>query len=154
MSSLCQTRSSQCVFLFIRPITYTRASGSAMPEPQQRRQWEGANVWQKNPSPQTLRSPKIGERLVVTARSTARSCQSMSLTCECSPADRNRPIFFRSNLCRFRSKFAWALSLGLSSPWTMIFFLRSDKYGQEVKISSKCPTSAIASPHVKYVKGC
>ena len=34
------------------------------------------------------------------------------------------------------------------------FFLRNDKYGQEMKISSKCPTSAIASPHVKYVKGC
>ena len=34
------------------------------------------------------------------------------------------------------------------------FFLRNDEYGQEVKIISKCPTSAIASPHVKYVKGC
>ena len=62
-------------------------------------------------------------------------------------------LFFRSNLCRFCSKFAWALPLSLSSPWTMNFFLRNDKYGQEMKISSKCPTSAIASPHVKYVKG-
>ena len=26
----------------------------------------------------------------------------------------------------------------------MIFFLRNDKYGQEMKINSKCPTSAIA----------
>ena len=34
------------------------------------------------------------------------------------------------------------------------FFLRNDKCGQEMKISSKCPTSSIASPHVKYVKGC
>ena len=34
------------------------------------------------------------------------------------------------------------------------FFLRIDKEGQEVRISSQCPTSAIASPHVKYVKGC
>ena len=62
--------------------------------------------------------------------------------------------FFRSNLCRFRSKFAWALPLSLSLPWTMNFFLRNEKYGQEVKISSKCPTSAITLPHVKYVKGC
>ena len=52
-----------CVFsLFIRPITYARASrehafdtsGSAKPEIQWRRQWEGANVQQKNPSPQTV----------------------------------------------------------------------------------------------------
>ena len=33
-------------------------------------------------------------------------------------------------------------------------FLRNDEYRQGVKISSKFPTSAIASPHVKYVKGC
>ena len=72
-----------CVFCsFIRPITYARASrehafdasGSDKPKPQQRRQWEGANARQKNPSPQTLRSPKIRERVVVTPRSTARSC--------------------------------------------------------------------------------
>ena len=187
-----------CVFSsFIRPITSARASqehafdasGSAKPEPQQRRQWEGANVRQKNPSPQTLRSPKIHERLVVTARSTAQSCRSMSsyrrvltassrvltassrvlaassrvlaassrvLTASSRVlAARSEPVyFFRSNLCRFRSKFAWALPLSLSSPWTMNFFLRNDKYGQEVKISSKFPTSAVASPHVKYVKGC
>ena len=93
----CRNRSSVCLLFvklalvrvfssFIRPITYTTASrehafdasSSAKPEPQQRRQCEGANVQQKNPSPQTLRSPKIRERLVGTARSTARSCRSMS----------------------------------------------------------------------------
>ena len=31
-------------------------------------------------------------------------------------------LFFRSNLCQFRSKFAWALPLSLSSLWTMRFF--------------------------------
>ena len=46
-------------------------------------------------------------------------------------AARSKPVyFFRSNLCRFLSKFAWALPLSLSSPWTMIFFsvtTRTDK---------------------------
>ena len=37
--------------------------------------------------------------------------------------------FFGSILCRFCSKFAWALPLSLSSPWTMNFFLTTDKYG-------------------------
>ena len=40
-------------------------------------------------------------------------------------AARTEPVyFFRSNLCRFRSKFAWALPLSLymSSPLTMNFF--------------------------------
>ena len=39
-------------------------------------------------------------------------------------AARSQPVyfFFRSNLCRFRSKFAWAFPLSMSSPWTMIFF--------------------------------
>ena len=37
-------------------------------------------------------------------------------------AARLEPVyFFSSNLCRFRSKFAWALPLSLSSLWTMIF---------------------------------
>ena len=64
--------------------------------------------------------------------------------------------YFRSNFCRFRSK----LALALGWPFEFVFaldhelFLRNDEYGQEVKISSKCPTSAIDSPHVKYVKGC
>ena len=100
------------------------------------------------------------ERLFVTPRSTAGSCRSMSSYGRVLAASsrvlaaRSKPVyFFRSNLCRFRSKFAWALHLSLSSPWTMVF-LRNDNYGQEMKISSKCPTSAIASPHVKYVKGC
>ena len=66
------------VFSFIRLVTYARASwehalsGSIEPGPHQRRQWEGANVRQKNPS------PKICECLVVMPRSTARSCRSMS----------------------------------------------------------------------------
>ena len=33
---------------------------------------------------------------------------------ECSPPDWDRSIFFRSNLCRFRSRFVWALPLSLS----------------------------------------
>ena len=33
----------------------------------------------------------------------------------------------------------------------MIFFLRNDNDGQEVKIISECLKSAIASPHVMYV---
>ena len=105
------------------------ASGSAKPEPQQRRQREGAKVRQKNPSPQTLRSPKIRERLVVTPCPTARSCRSMSSYGRVLAASsrvlaaRSEPVyFFRSNLCRVRSKFAWALPLKLSSPWTMNFF--------------------------------
>ena len=120
-----------CVFSsFIRPITYARASrehafdasGSAKPEPQQRRQSGGTNVWQKNPSPQTLRSPNFRERLVVTPRSTPRSCQSMSSYGRVLAA-RSEPVyFFFSNLCQFSSKFAWALPLSLSSTWTMTFF--------------------------------
>ena len=121
---------------FIRPITYARASwehafdasGSAKPEPQQRRQSQGANVRQKNSSPQTLPFPKIHERPVVTPRSTARSCRSMSsyrqvlAACSRVLAARSEPVyFFRSNLCRFRSKFAWALPLTLSLPWTASF---------------------------------
>ena len=135
-----------------------------------------ANVRQDDPSPQPLRSSKICERLVVTARSTARSCRSMSsygrvlaassrvlaassrvlaASSRVLAARSEAVYFFRSNLCRFRSKFAyWALPLSLSSPWTMIFFLRNDKYGQEVKMCSKCPTSGIDSPPVRYVKGC
>ena len=104
------------------------ASGSAMPEPQQTRQWEGANVRQKNPLPQTLRSPKIRERLVVKPRSTARTCRRMSsygrVLAPSSRvlAARSEPVyfFFVQTLCRFRSKFAWALPLSLS--WTMTFF--------------------------------
>ena len=121
-----------CVFSsFIRPITYATASrehafdasGSAELEPQQRRQWEGANVRQKNPSPQTLRLPKIRECHVVTPRSTARSCWSMSSYRRVLAASsrvlaaRSEPVyFFRSNLCWFCSKFAWTLPLSLSSP--------------------------------------
>ena len=37
----------------------------------------------------------------------------------------NMVIFFRSNLCRFRSNFAWALRLSLSSIQTMIFFSKT-----------------------------
>ena len=72
---------------------------------------------------QTVRSPKIRERLVVMPRSTARSCRSMSsygrvlATSWRVLAARLEPVyFFRSNLCRFSSKFAWALPFSLSSP--------------------------------------
>ena len=132
-----------CVFSsFIRPLTYARASrvhafdgsGSPKPEPQQRRQWEGANVRRKNPSPQTIRSPKICERLVVTARSTARSCRSMSSYGRVL-ATRLEPVyFFRSNFCRFRSKFVWALPLSLSLPWTMIFFSETTNTDKKWKL--------------------
>ena len=109
----------------IRPITYERASrehafdasSNSKPEPQQRRQWEGAKVWQKNSSPQTLRSPKIRERLMVKPRSTADLVEVWALTgkCsqpvrECSPPDQNRSNF-SFKLFRVRSEFAWAL------PW-------------------------------------
>ena len=74
---------------------------------------------------------------------------------ECSPPDRNRSVSFVQTFVDF------ALSLpGPGTPFEFVFtldnefFLRNDKYGQEMKISSKCLTSAIASPHVKYVKGC
>ena len=168
LSSLCQTRSSLCLFfLFIRPITYTRASrehafdgsGSSKPELQQRWQWESANVRQKSPSPQTLRSPKIRDRLVVPSRSTARSCRSMSsyrrvlVTSSRVLAARSEPgYFFRSNFGRFR--FCLGTLFEFFFALDHEFFLRNDEYRQEVKISSKCPTSAMASPHVKYVKGC
>ena len=52
----------------------------------------------------------------------------------CSPPDRNRSIFFRSNLCRFRSKFAWALPLSLSSPWAMIFFSKTTNTDKKWKL--------------------
>ena len=158
-----------CVFSsFIWLITYERASrehafnasGSAKPEPQQRRKWEGAKVRQMNPSPQTLRSPKIRESLVVTPRSTARSSRSTSSYGRVLAASsrvlaaRPEPVYF------FVQTFVdFALSLPGHSLWVClhprpwIFFLRNDKYGQEMKISSKCPNSVIASPHVKYVKG-
>ena len=67
---------------------------------------------------------------------------------ECSPPDGSWSIFFRSDLCRFRSKFAWALPLFLSSPWTMIFFqkqqLRTRRgnwgrcWGRRVKFVKRC----------------
>ena len=46
----------------------------------------------------------------------------------------------------------WTMNVFLI-PWTMNVFLRNDKYGQEMKISCKCTTTAIASLHAKYVKG-
>ena len=154
-----------CVFSsFIRPITYAKArrehafdaSGSSKPEPQQRRQWEGANIRQMNPSPQTLRSPKTREHRSWAWLRHAKLRNLVEVWALTASARRQigTGLFFHWNLCRFRSKFAWALPLSLSLPWTMNFFLRNDKYGQEMKISSKCPTSAIASLHVKYVKGC
>ena len=121
-----------CVFSsFIRLITYATASqehafdasGSAKPEPQQIWQSGGANVQQKNPSPQTLRSPKIRDRLVVTPRSTAWSCQNMS--------SYGRVLTARSELvCFFFVQTFVDFALCLSSPWTMNFFLRNDNYGK------------------------
>ena len=136
-------------FLFIRPITYTRASrehaldasGSSKPGLQQRRQWEGAYVRQKNPSPQTLRPPKISERLVVPTRSTPRSCRSMSsygrvlaASSRVLAASSEPAYFFRSNFCRFRSKLASVLPLSLSSPWTMNFFSETTNTDKKWKL--------------------
>ena len=88
-----------------------------------------------------LRSPKIHERLVVTTRSTARSCRSMSsygwvlAASSRVLAARSEPAyFFRSNFCRFRSKFARALPLSLSSPWTMNFFSETTNTDKKWKL--------------------
>ena len=87
-----------------------------------------------------LRTPKIRERLVVTTRST-RSCRSMSsygrvlATGLRVLAARSEPAyFFLSNFCRFRSKFAWALPLSLSSPWTMNFFSEATNTDKKWKL--------------------
>ena len=107
-------------FLRLSDLSHTQEQAGNMPltqavSPQlrqQRRQWEGVSVRQNNPSPQSLRSPKICERLVITARSTAQSCRSMSFYGRVLAASsrviaaRSEPVyFFRSNLCtcRFRS---------------------------------------------------
>ena len=64
-------------------------------------------------------------------------------------AARLEPVYcFRSNLCRFRSKFAWVLLFKSVFTLDHEFFLRNDKYRQEMKINSKYPTSAIASREV------
>ena len=142
-----------CVFSsFIRPITCPRASWehafrqAVAPSPSHYR--DGSEkvrtVRQKNPSPQTLRSPKIRECLVVTPRSTARSCRSMSsfgwvLTASSRVLfARLEPVcfFFCSNLCWFHSKFAWGLPLSLSSPWTMIFFSETTNTDKKWKLVS------------------
>ena len=139
-----------CVFSsFIRPITYARASrehafdasGGAKPGPQQRRQWKGANVRQKNPSSQTLRSPKIRERLVVTARSTAWSCRSMGSYKRVLAASsrvltaRSEPVYF------FVQTFVdFALSLPGHSLWVclrpgpLIFFLEMTNTDKKWKL--------------------
>ena len=75
-----------CVFSsFIRPSTYARASREHAFDARacaklELQQWqrEDANVRLKNPSPQTLRLPKIREHLVVTRRSKARPCRNVS----------------------------------------------------------------------------
>ena len=72
---------------------------------------------------------------------------------ECSPPDRNWSVFSFKPL-------SISLFVCLGTPFEFVFtldhefFLRNDKYGQEMKLSSKSSTSAIASPHVKFVKGC
>ena len=155
---------------FIRPFRYARASrehafdasGSTKPKPQQRRQWEGASVLQKNPSPQTLRSPKIRERLVVTARSSARSCRSLSsfgrLLAASSRvlAARSEPVYF---FVQTFVEFALSLpghSVGVClhpGPW--IFFSETTNTDKTWKLVPNARlNSAIDSPHVKYVKGC
>ena len=89
MSSLCQTRSSLCPsFLCFSDRSHMQEQAGSMPStqavaPSLSHSRDGSCVRRcecstKNPSPQTLRSPKIRERLVHTPRSTARSCLSMS----------------------------------------------------------------------------
>ena len=155
-------------FIRRRPIPYARASrklafdasGSAKPEPQLRRAVRRCECLAKEPS---VTNPSI-------AKDSQGSCGYATVNCaiflkyELLRVSAGRQfvsvrrqigtgIFFGSNLCGLRSKFAWALPLSLSSSGTNIF-LKNDKYGGEVKISSKCPTASIASSHVKYVKGC
>ena len=155
----CRNRSSVCLLFvklalvrvfssFIRPITYTTASrehasdasSSAKPEPQQRRQCEGANVRQKNPSPQTLRFPLRFVSVLWVRHAQLRDLVEVwAVTGECSPPvreclppDRNRPIFFF-----FVQTFVdFALSFLGHSLWVFLppgpwIFLRNDKYGQE-----------------------
>ena len=108
----------------IRPITNARASrknafgagSSAKPEPHQRRQWEGANVRQKNPSPQTLQSPQWFVSVLWLRHAQLRDLVEVwALTGECSPPDRNQSIFF------FVQSFVdFALSLPGHSLWVCL----------------------------------
>ena len=43
-------------------------------------------------------------------------------------------FFFHLNFCRFRSKFAWALPLSLSSPWTMNFFSETTNTDKKLQL--------------------
>ena len=153
-------RDTSCRYM-AGPTTYARASrehsfdasGGAKPKPQQRRQWEGASVRQRNPSQQTLQSPKVRERLVVTAHSTARSCRSMSSYRRVFAA-RSEPVYFFVRII-----VDFALSLPGRSLWVCLrpgpwIFSQKRQIRTRSEISSKCLTSAIDSPHVKYVKGC
>ena len=132
LSSLCQNSPFLVSFLRLTDLSHTQEQAGSMPSTQavapsashhwpERRQWEGVNVRQKNPSPQTLRSPKIRERLVVTARSTARSFRSMSSYGRVLAASsrvlaaRSEPVFF------FIQTFVdFALSLPGHSLWACL----------------------------------
>ena len=138
-----------CVFsLFIRPITYTRAnrehaldaSGSSKPELQQRRQWDGANVRQRTHRHKPFDLQRFVSVLWFRHAQLRDLVEVWALTGECSPPvrdcsppDRNRPIFFVQNLS-IRSKFAWALPLSLSSPWTMNFFSETTNTDKKWKL--------------------
>ena len=121
-----------CVFsLFIQPITYARArrehafDASGTDKPSHNKEGsEKVSTFDKR----TNRHKPFGRQRFVSVlwlwRAQLRDLVKLSaVTGERSPPDRNRSIFFFcSNLCRFRSKFAWAFPLSLSSPWTMNFF--------------------------------
>ena len=168
MSSLCQTRSPLCLF-FVYPAYHIGKSkpGACLRRKRDRqaratteRAVRGCEGSTKEPSPQTVWSPKIRERLVVAPRSTARSCRSLSFYGRVLAASSQELAARSKPVCFFVQSFVdFARSVPGHSLWVCLhpgpwIFLRNDKYGQEMKTSSKCPTSAIASPHVKYVKGC
>ena len=148
-----------CVYSsFIRPITYAKASrehafdagGSTKLKPQQRRQWGGVNVRQKNQITQILKLPKIWYRFVrllwLCHAQLRDLVEVWALTDECSPPvgkcspqDRTRSISFVQTFVNFRSKFAWALPLSLSSPWTMIFFSETTNTDKKWKLVPNAP---------------
>ena len=147
-----------CVFSsFIRLIIYARASrehafdasGSANPEPQQRRQWEGAGFDKRTHRRKPFDRQRFVSVLWLHHAQLRDLVEVWALTggClppvrECSPPDRNCSFFFVQTCLDFAQSLpGHSLWDGLPpGPWC---FLRSDKHGQEIKINSKCLTSAI-----------
>ena len=160
-----------CVFSsFIRPITYARANrehvfdagGSTKPETAMRK------CERSTKEPITTNPSIAKDSWASCGYATLNSCRSMSSYGRVLAASwrvfaassrmlaaRSEPVYFF-----FVQTFVdFALSLPGHSLWVCLqptprIFSQKRQNGQEVKISSKFPTSPIASPHVKYVKGC